>query len=168
MWYSAIGCVVTLTPSLLVAPLAAEAQPAGTMPRIGVIVPGVPPRASGDELDVFRQGLRDLGYVEGQTIALEVRWGEGQRERYPALVADLVQRSVDVSVAAGGAAAHVAQHATRTIPIVMLAGVDPVAQGLAASLAHPGGNSPGPTIMTAELGGKGLWRRNEASPGPTR
>ena len=63
--------------------LAAEAQPAGKMPRIGVIMQGIPPSEAGDELDVFRQGLRDLGYVEGQTIALEVRWGEGRHERYP-------------------------------------------------------------------------------------
>jgi putative ABC transport system substrate-binding protein len=168
MWYSAIGCVITLTLSLLAAPLAAQVQPAGKMPRIGVLVPGVPPGASGDELDVLRQGLRDLGYVEGQTIALEVRWGKGQRERYPALVADLVQRPVDVIVAAGGAAARVAQHATRTISIVMLAGVDPVAQGLVASLAHPGGNITGLTIMTRELSGKRLELLQEAVPGLTR
>ena len=86
MWGSAIGYIVTLTLSMCVALLAAEAQPARTMPRIGVIMPGVPPGAAGDELDGFRQGLRDLGYVEGHTITLEVRWGEEQRERYPAVV----------------------------------------------------------------------------------
>ena len=111
MWGSVIGRIVTLTLSLCVALLAAEAQPAGKMPRIGVIMPGVPPGASGDELDGFRQGLRALGYVEGQTIALEVRWGAGQRERYPALAADLVQWPIDVIVTAGGAAARAARHA---------------------------------------------------------
>ena len=145
-----LGLLVTLTLGLLVVPLAAEAQPAGKVPRIGVLMQGVPPGASGDELDVFRQGLRDLGYVEGQTIALEVRWGEGQHERYPALAADLVRRSVDLIVAAGGSPAQAAQHATTTIPIVMLVGTDPVAQGLVASLARPGGNITGLTMMAHE------------------
>jgi putative tryptophan/tyrosine transport system substrate-binding protein len=156
MWCRAVGLIMTLTLSLLAALLAAEAQPPEKMPHIGVIMPGVPPGASGDELDGFRQGLQALGYVEGQTIALEVRWGEGQRERYPALAADLILRPVDVIVAAGGAAARAARHATSTIPIVMVAGVDPVAQGLVASLAHPGGNLTGLTIMTRELSGKRL------------
>ena len=142
MGYSAVGCIVTLILSLLTALLAAHAQPAGKVPRIGVIMQGVPPGASGDELDVFRQGLRDLGYVEGQTIALEVRWGEGQHTRYPALAADLVQLPVDLIVAAGASPARAAQHATTTIPIVMLVGIDAVAQGLVASLARPGGISP--------------------------
>jgi putative ABC transport system substrate-binding protein len=168
MWCSAIRCIAMLTLSMFVALPAAEAQPAGKMPRIGVIVPGVPPGASGDELDGFRQGLRDLGYIEGQTIALEVRWGEGQRERYPALAADLVQLPVDVIVAAGGAAARAARQATSTIPIVMVAGVDPVAQGLVASLAHPGGNITGLTIMTLELSGKRLELLREAVPGLSR
>jgi putative ABC transport system substrate-binding protein len=89
---------------MFVALLAADAQPAGKVPRIGVIMQGVSPGEAGDELDVFRHGLRDLGYVEGQTIALEVRWGEGQHERYPALAADLARLPVDVIVAAGGSA----------------------------------------------------------------
>jgi putative ABC transport system substrate-binding protein len=156
---------MTLTLSLLAVLLAANAQPAGKVPRIGVIVQGVSPGASGDELDVFRQGLRDLGYVEGQTIALEVRWGEGQHERYPALAADLVQLPVDVIVAAGGSPARAAKQATTTIPIVMLVGVDPVAQGLVASLARPGGNITGLTIMTRELSGKRLELLTEAVPG---
>jgi putative ABC transport system substrate-binding protein len=81
MWYSAIGCLVTLVLSLLVVPLAAQAQPAGQMPRLGVLVPGMPPGEPGGWLDRFRQGLWDLGYVEGQTVALEVRWDTHQRER---------------------------------------------------------------------------------------
>jgi ABC-type uncharacterized transport system substrate-binding protein len=113
-------------------------------------------------------GCGPWGYVEGQTITLEVRWGEEQRERYPALAADLVQLPVDVIVAAGGAAARAARHATRTIPIVMVAGVDPVAQGLVASLAHPGGNLTGLTIMTRELSGKRLELLQEAMPGLSR
>jgi putative tryptophan/tyrosine transport system substrate-binding protein len=160
-----ITLLMTLALGLLMASLLAEAQPAGKVPRIGVIVPGIPPGASGDELDGFRQGLRALGYVEGQTITLEVRWGEEQRERYPALAAELVQLPVDIIVAAGGAAARAARHTTSTIPIVMVAGVDPVAQGLVASLAHPGGNITGLTIMTRELTGKRLELLQEAVPG---
>ena len=83
MWCRTVGCILTLTLSLLAALLAAHAQPAGKVPRIGVIMPGIPPGEAGDELDVFRQGLRDLGYIEGQTIALEVRWGEGQHGGTP-------------------------------------------------------------------------------------
>jgi putative ABC transport system substrate-binding protein len=165
MWCRAVGFILTLTLSLLAALLAAEAQPTGTVPRIGVIMQGVPPGASGDELDVFRQGLRDLGYVEGQTVTLEVRWGEHQHERFPALAADLVQRPVDLIVAAGASPARAAKHATTTIPIVMLVGIDPVAQGLVASLAHPGGNITGLTIMTRELSGKRLELLHEAVPG---
>lgn len=165
MWCRAVGCIVTLTLSLLTVLLAANAQPVGKVPRIGVIMQGVSPGESGDELDVFRQGLRDLGYVEGQTIVLEVRWGEHQRERYPALAAALVQRRVDLIVAAGDSPARAAQHATTTIPIVMLVGVDPVAQGLVASLTRPGGNITGLTILTRELSGKRLELRTEAVPG---
>jgi putative tryptophan/tyrosine transport system substrate-binding protein len=163
-----IGLLLTLALGLLVVPLAADAQPAGKMPRIGVLMQGVPPGASGDELDVFRQGLRDLSYVEGQTIVLEVRWGEGQHERYPALAADLVRLSVDLIVAAGASPARAAQHATTTIPIVMLVGTDAVAQGLVASLARPGGNITGLTIMTRELSGKRLELLQEAMPGLSR
>jgi putative tryptophan/tyrosine transport system substrate-binding protein len=101
MWFRAVGRILTLTLSLLTALLAAEAQPLRKIPRIGVMMQGTPPGASGDELDGFRQGLRDLGYVEGQTIALEVRWGQWQPERHLALATDLVRLSVDLIVAAG-------------------------------------------------------------------
>jgi ABC-type uncharacterized transport system substrate-binding protein len=103
--------------------------------------------------------------LEGQTIALEVRWGEGQHERYPALAADLVQLPVDLIVAAGASPARAAKHATTTIPIVMLVGIDAVAQGLVASLAHPGGNITGLTMMSHELSGKRLELLQEAVPG---
>ena len=162
---SAVGFILTLTLSLLAALLAAEAQPTGKVSRIGVLMQGFPPGASGDELDVFRQGLQGLGYVEGQTVTLEVCWGEHQHERFPALAAELVQRPVDLIVAAGASPARAAQHATTTIPIVMLVGIDPVAQGLVASLAHPGGNITGLTIMTRELSGKRLELLHEAVPG---
>jgi putative ABC transport system substrate-binding protein len=96
MWGSAIGCIVTLTLSMLAVPLAADAQPAGKMPRLGVLTPGIPPQPW---LEAFRQGLRTLGYIEGQTIALEVRWDEYHPERWPNLAADLVRLRVDLIVA---------------------------------------------------------------------
>ena len=93
MWYSVVGCIVMLILSLLTAPLAAHAQPGGKLPRIGVLAPGVPPWEPGKGGSRFRQGLRDLGYIEGQTITLEIRWADNQPERYPALVAELMRLS---------------------------------------------------------------------------
>src|SRR5712691_3994898 len=173
MWYSAIGCIVTLILSLLAAPLATDAQPTRKMPRIGVLVPGVPPRHPGDilagaGLDRFRQGLRDLGYVEDQTIALEVRWDEHHPERWPDLAADLVRLPVDCIVAGTTAATWAAKHATSTIPIVMPVSGDPVGVGLVASLARPGGNVTGLSSLSPELNGKRLELLTEAVPGLTR
>jgi putative ABC transport system substrate-binding protein len=163
-----IGLIVIFTLAFLVAPLAAEAQPAGQMPRVGVLVPGAPPGEPGGWLDRFRQGLRDLGYVEGQTITLEVRWDEFKPERWPDLVADLVRLPVDIIVAGQTASARAAQHATSTIPIVVAVSSDPVGHGLVASLARPGGNLTGLSIMTPELTGKRLELLSEAVPGLAR
>ena len=122
--------VSVLALGLLGAPLAvAAAQPPGKVPRVGYLTPG----SSSDplrqrRLEAFRQGVRELGYVEGQNIAVESRWAEGKYDRYPALAADLVRLKVDVIVAVGGRAGQVAQQATRTVPIVR--GQDP--QGRAA------------------------------------
>src|SRR5437773_5096528 len=99
MWCSAVGCIVILTLSLRVAPLAAHAQPAGKLPRIGILSPGPPPTEPGRGVQRFRQALRDLGYVEGETITLELRWAEYHPERYRDLVADLVRLRVDIIVA---------------------------------------------------------------------
>ena len=143
MWYSAIGCLVTLILSLLAAPLAAQAQPAEKMPRLGVLVPGVPPGEPGGWLDRFRQGLRDLGYVEGQTIALEVRWDAAPPRALagpccrPGAAACGPHRSGDDRRGPGG------QACDRTIPIVIAVSADPVGVGLVASLARPGGNVTG-------------------------
>src|SRR6266699_5955178 len=126
MWYSAVAWIMTLTLSLLVTPLAAAAQSAGKVPRLGVLAPGSPPGEPGRGLDRLRQGLRDPGYVEGRTIALEVRWDEQHPERWPDLAADLVRLRVDLIVVGTTAAALAAQHATSTIPIVMASSVDPV------------------------------------------
>jgi putative tryptophan/tyrosine transport system substrate-binding protein len=110
--------------------LAATAQPAGKVHRIGWLATGVRPVGPYSLLEAFRQGLRDLGYVEGRNILIESRFAEGQADRCPALAAELVRVPVDVLVAAGTAPIQAAQHATSTIPIVMAGGTDPVAQGL--------------------------------------
>jgi putative tryptophan/tyrosine transport system substrate-binding protein len=155
MGYSTVGCLVTLTLSLLAVPLAADAQPSTKVARIGYLslaggAPGGVPLA-----EAFRQGLQDLGYVEGKTVAIASRSAEGKPERLPTLAAELVQLPVDVLVAQGQAA-QAAKDATTTIPIVMVTGGDPVAIGLVASLARPGGNLTGLTLMSAELAGKRL------------
>ncbi len=106
--------------------------------------------------DAVRAGMRDLGYVEEQNVRYELRWGEGQLERMPALAAELVARKVDVLVASSSPATLAARQATRTIPIVMPVSSDPVGEGLVASLAHPGGNITGLSVMAPELGAKRL------------
>jgi putative tryptophan/tyrosine transport system substrate-binding protein len=170
MWYSAVGCIVPLILSLLVAPLAvAAAQPPEKMPRVGYLSPG----SSSDPVrlrrfEAFRQGLRELGYVEGQTIALESRWAEGRYDQYPALVADLVRLQVDVIVAVGGAATQATQQATKTIPIVMSVVIDPLGSGLVASLARPGGNVTGLSMMAPDLVGKQLELLKEVAPNVSR
>jgi putative ABC transport system substrate-binding protein len=111
----------------------------------------------------FRQGLQDLGYVEGKTIAIVYRSAEGKPERLPALAAELAQLPVDVILAQSGQVAEAAKDTTGTIPIVTVSGADPVAIGLVASLARPGGNITGLSLMNAELAGKRLQLLKEAS-----
>ena len=155
--------MVGLSLALLSAPLVSAAQPAGKIPRIGVLRQGSPP----DPLvEAFRQGLRDLGYVEGQNISIEYRWAESV-ERLPGLAADLVRLKVDVIVA-GGNDARLAKRATTTIPIVMPIAVDPIATGLIASLARPGGNVTGFTFQSEELPEKWVELLREALPGMAR
>jgi putative ABC transport system substrate-binding protein len=138
MWCSAVGCIMLLTLSLLAAPLATDAQQQTKMHRIGLLHGGNPPPQI---LEGFQQGLRDLGYVEGQNLVIELRAAEGSAERLRDGVAELVQLQVDVLVGVGTAAIRAAQHATHTIPIVMAGTADPVGQGLVASLARPGETS---------------------------
>src|SRR5262245_1606755 len=146
MWFTAVGCIITLTLSLLVAPRAAGAQPRGTVPRIGYV--GDTP---GPYVDAFRQGLRERGYIEGETIAIEYRWAEGRHERLPDLVAELVQLKVDVLVPVGTQPSRAAKQVTSTIPIVMAQVGDPVGSGLVASLARPGGNLTGVSVIGREI-----------------
>src|SRR6266481_1926886 len=143
---------------LLATPLdTAAAQPREKGFRGGYLSPG----SSSDparlrRFEAFRQGLRELGYVEGQSIVVEPRWAEGEYARYPGLVADLVRLKARVIVVVGGTAAKAAMEVTRTVPIVMSLVIDPVGSGLVPSLAHPGGNVTGTSIMAPDLVGKQL------------
>jgi len=161
MRLSTIGALLTLAIGFLVVSLAAEAQ-RKAMPVIGYLhfaSPSLAPTPA-----VFLQGLRETGYVEGQNVAIEYRWAEGQYERLPALVRDLVDSQVDVIAAFGPPAAHAAQSTTVSIPIVFTVGTDPVADGLVASLAQPGGNLTGISILAVELVPKRLELLTELVP----
>jgi putative ABC transport system substrate-binding protein len=163
MWGSTIGGIVTLILSLLTAPLTSTAQQAANVPRLGLLIPGSS-SAFAPRIEAFRHGLRDLGYVEGRNIAIEYRFAEGQADRLPALVAELIRLKVDIMVIDGTAAIRAAQHATTTIPIVMALSGDPVGDGLVASLARPGGNITGLSMMIPEVSGKRLELLQEAVP----
>jgi putative ABC transport system substrate-binding protein len=146
------------------APLAAEARPAGKVPRVGFLSSSTPqPRT-----DAFLTGLRDFGYVDGQNIAIEWRPSAGRAERLPDLAAELVRVDVDVIVAVDNPAIVSAQRVTRTIPIVMVLATDPVNTGFVASLARPGGNITGLTNQVTELQGKALQLLKEAIPSVSR
>jgi putative ABC transport system substrate-binding protein len=135
-------------------PLTARAQQKA-MPAIGYLHFGSPgPFAY--QAAAFRQGLGESGYVEGQNVTIEYRWGEGHYDRLPAMAADLISRKVDVIAAVGPPCAHAAKNATATIPIVFMIGTDPVADGLIASLARPGGNLTGASMLAFDLTPKRL------------
>ena len=148
---------------LLAVPIAAEAQQEGKVPRIGYLSSS----PSDAFAAAFKQGLRELGYVEGQNIHIEYRWTEGRMERLAPLAAELVRLKPDLIVAASNAAVVVNQ-ATSTIPIVMPIITDPVRLGLAASLARPGGNATGLATQNDELPGKWLALMREALPRVSR
>jgi putative ABC transport system substrate-binding protein len=159
--------LLTSLAGALAAPLAAEAQQAAKVARIGLLALNL---AAAPHLpEAFRQGLRDLGYVEGRNIVIEYRDAEGKPERLPALAAELVALKVDVIVAPGTPQALAAKQATRTLPIVFASGAsDPVTSGLVTSLARPGGNVTGLTGLGPELVGKCLEQLTQAVPGVTR
>src|SRR5215813_11166463 len=146
---------IVLGLSLLVFTVLAEAQQPTKIRRIGY-VSGSGPVTSDPRFDALRQGLRDLGYIEGKNILLEYRYAEGKQDPIPSLVAELVQLEVDVLVSPSLPAVRAAKQATKTIPIVMVFNADPIATGIVDSLAHPGGNITGLTRLTRELGGKRL------------
>ena len=162
-----LGCKLGF---LLAAPLAADAQQTGKVPRVG----SLSAQSSSDPqvqraFDVFRQALRELGYVEGQGIAIEPRWGERKSDRLPDLATELVRLKVDVIVTWGGVPpARAAQRATTSIPIIMTAVADPVAAGLVDNLARPGGNITGPATISHELVGKELELLREVVPKVSR
>jgi putative tryptophan/tyrosine transport system substrate-binding protein len=149
--------------SLLAAPLVAEAQQAGKVPRIGYLGAN-PPSANVARIEAFRQGLRELGYVEGKNIIIEWRSAEGALDHLPALAAELVRLKVDVIVTGGSPTTRAAKDATVTIPIVMAQDGDPVGNGFVASLARPGGNITGLSSLFSELGGKRLELLKEIIP----
>ena len=142
------------------APLAVEAQPAGKVPRVGVLANGS--AATSPAVDAFRRGLRDFGYVEGQNIALEIRWAEGRFERLPELAAELVQWKPDVLVTAGPYGLQAARRATTAIPIVMIA-CDP-AETMVERIARPSGHITGVTCMSSDLTPKRLQLLKETVP----
>jgi len=147
-------------------PLAARAQQPGKIYRIGFLWDS--PNAFLDALEAFRQGLRDLGYVEGRNIVIEYRWAEGKPERMRELAEELVRLKVDVIMAPSSIYTAAAMRATSTIPIIFMSHADPLGSGHVASLARPGGNITGLSLMMTETNVKGLELLKEAVPGISR
>jgi putative ABC transport system substrate-binding protein len=158
---------LALSAILLALVLPTQAQQPKKVPRIGILWIYSPDIAS-SFAEAFRQGLRGLGYVEGQNIALEERWAEGRFDRLPSLAAELVRLNVDIIVTASTPAAQAGQQATRSIPIVMTNVSDPVESGLVSSLARPGGNVTGLSLMHPDLSGKRLELLKEIIPKVSR
>jgi putative ABC transport system substrate-binding protein len=166
MWFRTAGFIVTFALSILVAPLCTEAQQPGEIPRVGVLSPFI---SSADLLlEAFRQGLREIGYMEGQNIAIEYRSAEGRDDRLPALAAELVRLKVDIILTTGFPAVRAAKGVTSTIPIVMGAVGDAVEHGFVASLARPGGNITGSSWLNTELTSKRLELFKAALPEMSR
>ncbi len=144
--------LLTALAGALAVPLAAEAQHPDKLYRIGVLE-RTSPAINAANLDSFRQGLHALGYVDGKSYAIEYRAAEGRDERFPGLAAELVRLNVDLILTRGTTAALAAKNATATIPVVILGVGDPVAQGIVASLAHPGGNVTGLSAAVTQIYG---------------
>src|SRR5918996_139372 len=154
-----------LTTFLLITVLPAQAQQPTKIPRVGVLFIG---GRDQPHLEAFKQGLREHGYTEGKNIVLDYRYAEGDVDRLPSLAAELVQLNVDVIVTTSGNSARAARQATRAIPIVLTTGADPVKTGLAESLAKPGGNVTGLSIIEEDLSGKRVEILKETFPKMTR
>ena len=153
--------IITLVFPLLTMFLS-NADPAAKIPRIGVLLLN---DSQGGPIEAFRQGLKDLGYIEGHSIFIERRFAKGNRERLSQLAAELVDNKVNLILTAGTAQAQAIRQASTTIPIVLAISGDPVAIGLAASLARPGGNVTGLSMISPDLSGKRLELLKEAAPG---
>jgi putative tryptophan/tyrosine transport system substrate-binding protein len=162
-----IALTVTLAVSFTFAPLSLDAQQAAKIAKIGLLNPGTT-AATAHLLEAFRQGLRDLGHVDGKTFVLELRSAEGRAERLPDLARELVLLQVDVIVTATDVALAAVRQQTRTIPIVMATSADPLGSGFVASLARPGGNVTGLSTMSPELSGKRLELLKGVVPGLSR
>jgi putative tryptophan/tyrosine transport system substrate-binding protein len=158
--------LLTSLAGVVAVPLAGEAQQSINVPRIGILANGRSP--SSFEWEAFRRGLRELGWIEGRTVAIVYRDADGNPDRFPNLAAELVRLKVDVIVVAGPPAINAAREATRTIPIVSVALADPVASGYVTSLARPGGNLTGLTSQYEELISKQLQLLKEVVPTVSR
>ena len=163
---TALALLVVMVLGLLGAPCTSNAQQPTHVHRIGRLSGGS--RSPDPNLEVFRQELRALGYVEGDNLVLELRYAEGQDERLPALAAELVRLPVEVLVAGGAPAARAAQQATTTVPIVIITLTDPIGAGFVSSLAQPGGNITGVSGPSAAFIGKQLELLKDAVLGLTR
>jgi putative tryptophan/tyrosine transport system substrate-binding protein len=159
VWLLAMFLLATVSP--------ATAQQSKKIAKIGYLAPSTP-AAAAHLVEAFRQGLRELGYVEGKTFVLEIRYGEGRAERIPELARELVGLKLDVIVTATDVAIAAVKRETQTIPIVMGNSTDPVGTGFVASLAHPGGNITGLSSISPELSGKRLELLKEVVPGVSR
>jgi len=165
---SRIGLAVLLAVSLALAPLEVEGQqapkgPRASIPRVGVLSPFTP-AAAADDIGAFRQGIRDLGYIDGQTIAIETRWAEGRLDRLQLLAAELVRLKMDVIVTHSEPAIRAVKEATRTIPVVVAIAGDLVTAGHAVSLARPGGQITGLVDMAQDVGAKRVELLKELVP----
>ena len=159
----AIAVRIMVALGALAVPLAANAQQAPKIAKIGVLVPSTP-AATAHLIEAFRQGLREHGYVDGKNFVLEPRYGEARAERLPELARELVSLKVDVIVTTIDTAIAAVKQQTQTIPIVMANSTDPVGTGFVASLARPGGNVTGLSTISPELSGKRLELLREAVP----
>ena len=161
------ACRLILALVVFALPSAVHAQSAPKAAKIGLLTPSSP-AGSGHLVEAFRQGLLELGHVEGKTVVLDARYGDGRSERLPDLARDLVRLKPDVIVTSTDVATAAVRRHTRTIPIVMALSTDPVGTGFVTSLARPGANITGLSNITAELGGKRLELLKEAVPGLAR